>query len=138
MKKFLIILFWLLSIIAVSFYTYEHPEKIEQIKYYLNKNKKPIINLEKNDNHKVKANFFNVEFSKVISLSEKTAFIFHENNTDFSENSLNIYTQNGYLINNLKVKKLNLPKSFTMKRNGGVKTIFIYKGNKCIKSAIII
>ncbi len=129
MKKFLIILFWLLSIIAVSFYTYEHPEKIEQIKYYLNKNKKPIINLEKNDNHKVKANFFNVEFSKVISLSEKTAFIFHENNTDFSENSLNIYTQNGYLINNLKVKKLNLPKSFTMQRNGGVKTIFIYKGN---------
>ena len=57
MKKFLIILFWLLSIIAVSFYTYEHPEKIEQIKHYLNKNKKPIINLEKNDNHKVKANF---------------------------------------------------------------------------------
>ena len=39
MKKFLIILFWILSVVTTSFYTYEHPEKIEQIKYYLNKNK---------------------------------------------------------------------------------------------------
>jgi glucose/arabinose dehydrogenase len=129
MKKFLIILFWIVSIVATSFYTYEHPEKIEQIKYYLNKNKKPLIDLEKNDNQKVKANFFTVEFSKVISLSEKTTFIFHENNTDFNENSLNIYTQNGYLINNMNAKRLNLPKSFTMQRNGGVKTIFIHKEN---------
>ena len=74
MKKFLIILFWIVSIVATSFYTYEHPEKIEQIKYYLNKNKKPLIDLEKNDNQKVKANFFTVEFSKVISF-EKSAFL---------------------------------------------------------------
>ena len=41
-----------------------------------------------------------------------------------------IYTQNGYVTNNFKYKKLNLPKVFTTAKNGGVKTIFIYNNNE--------
>ena len=48
----------------------------------------------------------------------------------FNPDSLEIYTQNGYLISNLKNNKLKLPESFTLQRNGGVKTIFFNDKNK--------
>ena len=38
---------------------------------------------------------------------------------------MKIYTQNGHLIENLNSSKLNLPSTFTMARNGGIKTIFL-------------
>ena len=130
MKIFLISLIWLSSLIIASLYTYEHPEKIELIKYYFNKVKAPEAELQKANFQKVLANSFSVEFSQVISLSEKTAFIVHDENTlNFDPNTLKIYTQNGYLIQNLESKKLNLPKSFTRERNGGIKTVFIYNNN---------
>ena len=60
---------------------------------------------------------------------------------------LKIYTQNGYLAKNLKVKKLNLPKNFTLRKNGGVKTLMNYdekefalissKNDDCFYAAII-
>ena len=63
----------------------------------------------------------------MISLSEKTAFVvFDKNFSNFDESLIKIYTQNGYVINQLKAKKLNLPNSFTLRRNGGVKTIFFH------------
>ena len=43
---------------------------------------------------------------------------------------LYIYTQNGFLISNLKEKKINLPNTFTLQRNGGVKTIIHNKEKK--------
>tara|TARA_B100000029_G_scaffold502664_1_gene578316 strand:- start:711 stop:1964 length:1254 start_codon:yes stop_codon:yes gene_type:complete len=131
MKKFLIFIIWLFSLIIVSFYTYEHPETIERIKHYIKFNKEPDIKLEKSDIQKVVANSFSVEFSKVISLSEKTAFIIHDERVlKFNKNDLKIYTQNGYLIKNLKFEKLNLPDAFTTQRNGGIKTIFIHNNNE--------
>ena len=131
MKKFLFILIWFFSLIIVSLYTYEHPESIERIKHYIILNKEPDVKLEKGDIQKVLANSFSVEFSKVISLSEKTAFIVHDEKIlKFNKNDLKIYTQNGYLIKNLKSEKLNLPNVFTTQRNGGIKTIFIYNNNE--------
>ena len=53
-----------------------------------------------------------------------------ENTQDFDKNSLKIYTQNGYVTNNLRFEKLNLPKAFTIEKNGGVKTVFIYNNNE--------
>ena len=128
MKKFLFLLVWLLSLIATSLYIYERPELIEGIKYYFVELKKPNIKKEvSSEVHKVLANSFAVEFSNIISLSEKTAFIVHDENIlNFDEDSLRIYTQNGYLIKNFKSQKLNLPNVFTLLRNGGVKTIFIH------------
>jgi len=131
MKKFFIILIWFLSLATVSLYTYENPEKIEEIKYFFNKHKDPQIKIAKTNIQKVLANSFSVAFSKVISLSEKTAFIVHDENVlNFDENILRIYTQNGYLIENLKPQKVNLPDIFTTQRNGGIKTIFIYEDNE--------
>jgi uncharacterized protein YxeA len=125
MKKIFFILGWLLSLLVISVYTYENPEKIDTIKNYFVKKKTPVLQGEEGDIHRSEGNSFIIEFSKVISLSEKTAFIVHDANIlDFDETSLKIYTQNGYLANNLKFEKLNLPKHFTTSESGGVKTIF--------------
>ena len=131
MKKILFITIWFLSLMLVSLYTYDNPESIEKIKHYYKSNKKPEIQVVKNNVEKVRANSFAVEFSKIISLSEKTAFItYDEKSLKFNKKFLRIYTQNGFLIKNLKPEKLNLPNVFTTQRNGGIKTVFIYKNNK--------
>ena len=49
--------------------------------------------------------------------------IYNEFNDVFDEKKIEIYTQSGTLIKNLKSKKINLPNHFTMQRNGGIKTI---------------
>ena len=127
MKKLLLVLGWFFSLVLISIYTHENPERIEKIKSIFSKNNKPMLRGEEGEIHRNEGNAFVIEFSKVLSLSEKTAFIVHDNNIlDFNKNSLKIYTQNGYLAKNLKVKKLNLPKNFTTVKNGGVKNIFIY------------
>ena len=100
-------------------------------KNYFNKDKTPWVLAEQGETQRTPGNYFIVEFSKVLSLSEKTAFIVHDENIrDFDKSSLKIYTQNGYLTNKLKFEKLNLPKVFTTVKNGGVKTIFIYNDNE--------
>ena len=37
---------------------------------------------------------------------------------------MKIFTHDGNIIENSKFQKLNLPKSFTLKKNGGLKTVF--------------
>ena len=131
MKKTLLILSWLLSLIIAIVYTFENPGKLEIIKNYFSKDKIPWVLAEQGEIQRTPGNYFITEFSKVLSISEKTAFIVHdENASNFDEASLKIYTQSGYLLNNLKSKKLNLPKIFTTTKNGGVKTIFIYNDNE--------
>ena len=131
MKKLLFILIWLFSLIAISIYVNDNPGKIEIIKDYFSKEKIPVLVLDDGEIQRQPGNSFLIEFQKVVSLSEKTAFIVHDENIqDFDENSLKIYTQNGYVTNNLKFEKLNLPKVFTTLKNGGVKTIFIYNNNE--------
>ena len=131
MKKILFILGWLLSLTLISIYTHENSEKIERIKNYFTKETPPRLKAIQGQINRIPANSFIIEFSKVLSISEKTTFIVHNENTlDFDETSLKIYTQNGYLANNLKSKKLNLPKVFTTANNGGVKNIFIYNNNE--------
>ena len=123
MKKiFLIFLLWLISTILIIIYVNENPENIEKIKNYFSKDKTPELIL--NDGGEIQrqpSNSFIIEFQKVVSLSEKTAFMVHDESIqDFDENSLKIYTQNGYVTNNLKFEKLNLPNVFTTEKNGGV------------------
>jgi len=131
MKKTLFILSWLLSLIIISIYVHVNPGKIEIIKDYFSKEKKPVLALNDGEIKRQPGNSFLIEFQKVVSLSERTAFIVHDENIlDFDKNSLKIYTQNGYLANKLKFEKLNLPKVFTTVKNGGVKTIFIYNNNE--------
>ena len=131
MRNIFLILLWILSLAFAIFYTYEHPEKIEGVKQYFQEFNDPDIKLEKTNVEKARANSFSVEFSKIISLSERTAFIIYEEQySNFDENNLIIYTQNGYLIKNLKSKKLNLPNIFTTQRNGGIKTIFTHNNNE--------
>ena len=43
MKKILFILSWLLSLIIISIYVNENPERIELIKDYFSKNKEPVL-----------------------------------------------------------------------------------------------
>ena len=128
MKKFLIFFVWLLSLIFSAIYTYENPEVVEKIKKYF-KNDKDIVIAQQEDNiFRKPGNSFIVEISEMLSFSEKTAFVIHKKEiTNFDIENLIIYFQNGYFLNNTKIEKINLPKSFTTEKNGGVKAIFIYK-----------
>ena len=121
-------------------WAFENPEKIEKIKKDFKKNKK-IESV-------TTANSFDVSFSKVLNLDDKTAFlIYPEKNKKFNISNLTIYTQTGFVINSGITKKLNLPKYFTPQRNGGIKTIIstekdsfaLISGNKkdCFFSSII-
>ena len=131
MKKILLPILWLLSIIIVIVYVYENPERFDFIKYKLKKYIPSEVKIKESPNQIVKANSFSVEFTKTISLSHRTAFIVHDKNIlNFNKNNLEIYTQNGYLIKNSKTNKLNLTEFFTTVKNGGVKTIFIHNDNK--------
>ena len=123
-KFYLLSIIWIISLLVVSLWTFENPDKIEFIKNIYKKNKSPIVKIEEKPENQIAANSFIVITQKIMSLSEKTAFISYEDNKNvFNPNFLNIYTQNGFLISNKNVKKINLPNTFTMQRNGGVKTI---------------
>ena len=128
---FFYLIFWFISIVLASIWTFENPEKIELIKNIYKKKASPIVQKANEESIKVEANSFFVQYEKVITLSKKTAFISHsDEEKSFNPDSLEIYTQNGYLISNLKNNKLKLPESFTLQRNGGVKTIFFNDKNK--------
>ena len=132
MKKILFIFVWLLTLVATSLYVYENPEKIEVIKNYFTEDKTPELVLDDGGEiQRQPGNSFIIEFQRVFSLSEKTAFIFHDEKTqDFSVDNLKIYTQNGYVSNSSFFEKINLPKVFTTAKNGGIKTVFIYDNNE--------
>ena len=122
LKKFLIILLWLFSIIFSIIWTYENPEKIEKIKSNFKKDQLSKVKKVNDNSKEIIANSFNLEIKKVLELEEKTAFIIN-NSSKFDPKNLEIYTQTGNLIKNLKPKKINLPDYFTLQRNGGIKTV---------------
>ena len=68
------ILFFIIGVI----YGYENPEKIALIKMKINKQFSPKISEETGPLQKAYANSYNVEFYKIISLTEKTAFIIYK------------------------------------------------------------
>ena len=127
MRKFIFISIWLISLIIASIVTYENPEMIDFLKenYNLQKYLPSKIKIEKGPSKKSIGNSFAVELSQEIYFPQRTAFVIHDKNVlNFNQNSLKIYFQNGYLLKKGKLEKLNLPKTFTKARNGGIKTIF--------------
>ena len=125
---FITFVFGVLLLFIGIIWGYSNPEKVETLKSFFKEREKPIVNIESGNIVNIRANSFSVEISKVMSLSEKTAFIiYNENNSYFDKEKMRIYTQNGYLIKDLNLYKLKLPSAFTMARNGGIKTIFAYK-----------
>ena len=126
-KKILIILIWFLSLIIVSIYTYQNPDKFELIKTYFSKAEKREIKFSGTPIIIMSGNSFIVGVSKEFSFTERTAFLIHDENVlNFDANLLKIYTQDGHLLENYKTTKLNLPDTFTTLKNGGVKSIFIH------------
>ena len=92
MKFFFLILIWLISLLVTSVYIHENPEKIESVKEYFNKDKVPWIKSKDGEIQRSPGNSFIVEFLKVLSLSEKTAFVVHDENIlNFDKTSLKIY-----------------------------------------------
>ena len=78
MKKFSIILLWLASTVLISLYSYENPEIIEKAKNYFNGDKNLLILRQEGEISRRPGNSFFIEFSEVVSFSEKTAFIIHD------------------------------------------------------------
>ena len=72
---FFYLIFWFISIVLTSIWTFENPEKIELIKNIYKKKASPIVQKANEESIKVEANSFFVQYKKVITLSKKTAFI---------------------------------------------------------------
>jgi len=132
MKKinFLIFTVWFLSIIMSILWTFENPEKIEKVKSYFKKKNITEAKISNEPLKEVTANSFNVNFNKVLEINDKTAFVIHKNGKKFNTQDLEIYTQSGTFIKNLKSKRIKLPDHFTLQRNGGIKTIISHKGKR--------
>jgi hypothetical protein len=124
MKFFFLITCWIFTVVFAILFTFENPEKIEKIKSNFKKNKKIESKIVKENEKIVIANSFVVNLSKVLDIKAKTAFIIYpDEKKKFDPLNLIIYTQTGFRISGAKNEKLNLPKYFTLQRNGGVKTI---------------
>ena len=126
-KKIATIIAGILFFVIGVIYGYENPERIVLIKMKIKKQFSPKISKETGPLQKVSANSYNVEFSKIISLTEKTAFIIYEEKK--GNNFFTIYTQDGFVLQNFKQKKLKLPNFLPIKKKGGIKTIFTYEDN---------
>ena len=150
MKSFFFLpLLWIFTILISIVWTFENPDKIEKLKNIFKKDKKIEVSKVDINSKDIVANSFTVSVSQVLKVEDKTAFVIHpgkEKNFDISK--LEIYTQRGFIINNFNLKKLKLPKYFTLQRNGGVKTIIslnderiaLISGNekKCFFASLIL
>ena len=104
-KKLSIFFFWFLSLILTGIYIHENPELIEEVKKNLKDDKIFVLAVEEEDIMASPGNSFILEFSKVISFSERTAFVVHDKEIlDFNKDNLRIYFQNGTLFKNSKIK----------------------------------
>ena len=128
MKKILIFFIWIISLIFTTIYFHENPEVVEKVKNFFKNEENIIIAQQEGEVFRKPGNSFLVEVSEVLSLSEKTAFVIHDKEIlNFDIDNLIIYFQNGYYFKNSNIEKINLPKIFTLEKNGGVKAIFLYK-----------
>ena len=104
-------------------WTFENPEKIEKLKSYFKKKNITEAKISNDSLKEVTANSFSVNFNEVLEINDKTAFVIHKKGKKFNIQNLEIYTQSGTFIKNLKSKRIKLPDHFTLQRNGGIKTI---------------
>ena len=135
-KKTIFFSIWLISIFASIIWTHENPENIEFFKNYIKKNKNIQTEVIQSEEKKIIANSFLINLTKELSLSEKTAFLVHPNNSKFDPEKLVVYSQNGFVLKKLESTKINLPNTFTLQRNGGVKTVFFL--DEILKSSIFL
>ena len=125
--KFFVLFLWTVTIIFSILWTFENPEKIEKIKGEFKKNKKVETKVLTVKGKNITANSFSVNLSQVLENNSKTAFVTYPNNIQkFDPLNLTIFTQTGQKKEKNESKKINLPDTFTLQRNGGVKTIFFF------------
>ena len=67
---------------------------------------------------------FSLAFSKIVSFKGKSASLIIQDNEN-QETKYEIFTQDGYIINNESEIKINLPSFFYEENQGGVKSIFL-------------
>ena len=107
MKNFLVILFWIISLVLVSLHIHENPEIIERAKKYLKNEKDLDLGSQTGEILRTPGNSFILEFSNVFPFSEKTSFIIHDDKIlNFNKKFLKVYFQNGNLLNNSKIENL--------------------------------
>ena len=129
MRNFIII--WIISLVFSIAYFHENPELIEKVKKIFKDDQTVVEGAEDGYVSRSPGNSFMLEFTKVISFSEKSAFITHDNDVlDFNKENLKVYFQNGDLFSKTKLKRINLSENFTTLKNGGIKNIFIHKGEE--------
>ena len=131
MRKSIFIIFgWLISLLISIIWAYENPDKItefkDKLKLYIPEHefieKK---NISKNDEEFFKSNHFELNVTKIASISSKTTFLLNNSiDKKFNINDVSIFTQEGFDLKKNDAVKLKINKNFTSDFNGGLKTIF--------------
>ncbi len=135
MKKFSTTIFIILIILISIFTGYENPALVEvpkkKVKYILKQlgfKKNFHIKEDKIDKLETStkkeeffANSFVLEIEKIRNIKGKTAGIFFD-----QKNNMVVFTQNGEKIENNKITEINLPIDFTVKREGGVRSVISF------------
>ena len=137
---------YILIAIIFTFIGYENPSLTEfpkkYVKFYLKKlkisetfivEKKQIDITEQNKDlnnpnnvESIEGNSFNLEYKKILNFDDRTASFYVKD--EGKKQSFEVYLQEGIKISGEKVSEINLPLNFTLKKNGGVKSVFKKNG----------
>ena len=131
MRKIIFIIFgWLISLLISIIWAYENPDKItefkDKLKLYIPEHEfiEEKNNLN-NDEEFFKSNHFELNVTKIASISSKTTFLLNNSiDKKFNINDVSIFTQEGFDLKKNDAVKLKINKNFTSDFNGGLKTIF--------------
>ena len=137
---------YILIAIIFTFIGYENPSLTElpkkYVKFYLKKLKisetfvvenKQIDTTEQNKDlnnsnniESIEGNSFNLEYKKILNFDDRTASFYVKDGD--KKKLFEVYLQEGIKISGEKVSEINLPLNFTLKKNGGVKSVFKKNG----------
>ena len=131
MRKSIFIIFgWLISLLISIIWAYENPDKVTEIKdklkLYIPEHEfiEEKNNLN-NDEEFFKSNHFELNVTKIASISSKTTFLLNNSiDKKFNINDVSIFTQEGFDLKKNNPAKLKINRNFTSDFNGGLKTIF--------------
>ena len=116
--------------LASIIWAYENPDKItefkDKLKIYTPEHEFIEEKNNLNNNEEVfKSNHFELNVTKIASISSKTTFLLNNSiDKKFDINDVSIFTQEGFDLKKNDALKLKINKNFTSDFNGGLKTIF--------------
>ena len=123
-KKIIILITYLITLLIAVVWTYENKDKLDLFKKKIKKYSS--LKTFNEDLIFLNANSFEIEVTKIINFKKKTSFILNRSFEEkFNLNDIDIYYQDGYVYSDKLNKKFNLNKNLTFDYNGGIKSVLV-------------